>query len=271
MWYKICIPLVIGRDLLLRKSLNQTKEASRSTTFTVPLYIQIAERLISRIESGDLSPGAQLAPERELSIELNVNRMTLRRALKVLESQGLLERRHGIGNFIANSKIDRQTETIFRFSIGMAKRGYIPGTKLISVKVIEAEPQLAKDLDIRGSSRVYDILRLRCINQEPVMLEGYKIPLNWFPGLHEFDLENRSIYEILETEYEVKIARSRQSLEPIIANSFEAELLKINLGDPLMLEKRISYDADDQPVEFGKDRYRGDRFRFITETSPVDI
>jgi len=153
----------------------------------------------------------------------------------------------------------------------MAKRGYIPGTKLISVKVIEAEPQLAKDLDIRGSSRVYDILRLRCINQEPVMLEGYKIPLNWFPGLHEFDLENRSIYEILETEYEVKIARSRQSLEPIIANSFEAELLKINLGDPLMLEKRISYDADDQPVEFGKDRYRGDRFRFITETSPVDI
>lgn len=251
--------------------MDQTREVSASTSFTVPLYIQIAERLISQIESGDLSPGTQLAPERELSLDLNVNRMTLRRALQVLESQGLLDRRHGIGNFVANSKIDRQMESVFRFSSGMAKRGFTPGTKLISVEVIDAEQKLADDLNIPGYPQIYDILRLRSINQEPVMLESYKVPLNRFPGLQEFDLENRSIYEIFETEYAVKITRTRQSLEPIIATSFEAEILRIARGDPLMLEKRLSYDAENLPVEFGKDRFRGDRFRFITETSPVSF
>ena len=249
----------------------QNQEFSGSKTFSVPLYIQIAEKLISQIESGDLPAGTRLPPERELSLQLEVNRMTLRRALQVLESQGLLDRKHGIGNFIAHSKFDRHMETIFRFSTGMAERGFIPGTKLISVEIIEAGEKLAKDFGLPGSTRFYDILRLRSINQEPVMLESYKIPLDRFPGLHELDIENRSIYEIFETEFEVKIARNRQSLEPIIANRFEADLLQITPGDPLMLEKRFSYDAEDQPIEFGKDRYRGDRFRFITQTTPGNI
>ncbi len=252
-------------------TLSQSREKNSSKAFTIPLYIQIAERLISQIESGELSPGIKLAPERELSLELDVNRMTLRRALQVLDSQGLLERRHGIGNFIAHSKIDRQMESIFRFSSGMAKRGFTPGTKLISVALINSDKKLANDLGVQDSSLLYDILRLRSINQEPVMLESYKIPVQRFPGLQEFDLENRSIYEIFETEYRVKIARNRQILEPISANTFEAELLQITRGYPLMLEKRLSYDTYDQPVEYGKDRYRGDRFRFITETSPVNI
>jgi len=271
MWYKIYIPLDNGFFTPSRGFvLILTRDPSETISFTVPLYIQIAEGLISQIESGELMPGAQLAPERELSLELNVTRMTLRRALHVLESQGLIVRKHGVGNFIAEAKIDRQMETIYRFNLGMQNRGFTPGSKLILIKIIQAEHKLAKDLGLPPSSKVYDILRLRSVNQEPVMLESYKIPIHRFPGLDQFDLENRSIYEIIEIEYGVKIARNRQSLEPIIATEFEAELLNINPGEALMLEKRISYDAEDQPIEFGKDRYRGDRFRFITDSSPKD-
>lgn len=247
------------------------KDTTKTISFTFPLYIQIAEKLISQIESGELIAGAQLPPERLLSIELNVNRMTLRRALQMLESHGLLERKHGVGNFIAKPKIDRQLKTVFRFNSGIQNRGFTPGTKLISVDVIKAEQKISRDLSIPDSSQVYAILRLRSINRVPVMLESYKIPVYRFPGLDHYDLETRSIYEIIEYEYGVKIARSRQSLEPIIATSFEAELLEIKPGEPLMLEKRLSYDAENQPIEFGKDRYRGDRFRFISETSPMDI
>lgn len=249
----------------------QDKLTSRSKTFKIPLYIQIAERLISQIESGDLSAGTQLPPERVLSSEFNINRMTLRRALKVLETQGLLERKHGIGNFIAHSKIDRRMESVFRFSSGMTNRGFSPGTKLISVKVIKSNKKIARDFGKGDPLMVYDILRLRSINHEPVMLESYKIPVYRFPGLREHDLEKRSIYEIFETEYGIEITRNQQILEPINANGFEADLLQIECGDPLMLENRLSYDDADQPVEIGKDRYRGDRFRFIAETSPVSI
>ena len=270
MWYKLSIPLTAS-DFIEKAALVQTKEASPSQVLSIPLYIQIAERLISQIESGVLSPGTQLPPERELSTELDVNRMTLRRALQVLDSQGLLIRRHGIGNFISQSKIERQVKSIFRFNSGMARRGYTPGTKLISVELSRSDRKLAREFGMQSPMMVYNILRVRSINQEPVMLESYKIPVKRFPGLAEFDLEARSIYEIFEEEYGVKIIRNRQVLEPITATSFEAELLHIDLGDPLMLEKRLSYDAQDIPIEYGLDRYRGDRFRFIAETSPVNI
>jgi GntR family transcriptional regulator len=103
------------------------------------------------------------------------------------------------------------------------------------------------------------------------MLESYKIPVQRFPGLDRYDLEKRSIYEIMESEYGVPITRARQSFEPVIATEFEANLLKINIGEALMLEKRLSYDGNNLPVEYGKDRYRGDRFRFVTEAAPFTL
>jgi GntR family transcriptional regulator len=197
--------------------------------------------------------------------------MTLRRALRVLESQGLLVRRHGVGTFIAEPKIERQMDVVFRFTSGMAKRGYTPEARLISFETRLVDAALARELVVAVSSPVYRILRLRSINQEPVLLESYTIPGGRFPGLQNHDLEKRSLYEIMESEYGVVIRNARQSFEPVVASRFEAELLHVETGAPLMLEKRISYDLKGQPVEYGKDRYRGDRFRFITETSPPAI
>jgi GntR family transcriptional regulator len=247
------------------------QRTSSTSAYSIPLYIQLAEGLITKIESGELSPGEQLPPERELSASLGVNRMTLRRTLHVLESQGLILRKHGVGTFIAEPKIDRNMAVVFRFSSGMSNQGFTPGAEMISFDEINAEQILAKDLAIPISSRVYSILRLRSINQEPVMLESYKIPVQRFPGIDRYDLESRSLYEIMECEYGVPINRARQSFEPITATYFEAELLNINYGEALMLERRLSYDGLNQPVEYGKDRYRGDRFRFVTEAKPYPL
>lgn len=239
--------------------------------YSVPLYIQIADRLVSQIESGDLAPGDQLPPERELSEKLGVNRMTLRRALRVLESQGLVVRKHGVGTFIGEPKIDRQMDVVFRFTRGMQRRGLTPGAQVISFEHVTVDRSTSRDLDMPVSSPAYKILRLRSINQEPVMLESYIIPAGRYPGLETCDLENRSIYEIMETQYGVRITHARQSFEPVVASPFEAELLRVWVGAPLMLEKRISYDQEGRPVEYGRDRYRGDRFRFVTDAAPFDF
>ncbi len=74
-------------------------------TTAAPLYSQIAERLTDRIKTGKLTPGARLPSERELSESLGVNRMTLRQALHLLETQGLLVRRQGAGTYVAEPVI----------------------------------------------------------------------------------------------------------------------------------------------------------------------
>ncbi len=246
-------------------------ESIRNLTYSIPLYVQIAEGLIDQIESGELTPGDRLPPERDLSEKLGVNRLTLRRALRVLEAQGLIIRKHGIGTYVAERKIERQMEVVFRFTRGMQRRGFTPAAKLISLEVSVVEAALARELTMPLSSLAYLILRLRSINQEPVMLESYTIPTQRFPGLDQYDLESRSVYEVMETEYGVTIARARQSFEPVVASDFEAGLLGIDVGAPLMLERRLSFDKDGRPIEHGKDRYRGDRFRFVTEAAPFDL
>ena len=103
------------------------------------------------------------------------------------------------------------------------------------------------------------------------MLEQFSMPVYRFPDLENYDLEKRSFYEIAESEYGIDIRQAQQSLEAVSATEFEAELLGIDPGAPLMLERRLAFDPDDRPVEYGNDLYRGDRFRFVTEIAPLDV
>ncbi|MCJ7534256.1 MAG: GntR family transcriptional regulator [Anaerolineales bacterium] len=230
---------------------------------TVPRYVQIADSLLDQIETGELAPGTRLPPERTLSELFDVNRVTLRRALGRLEAQGLIIRKHGEGNFIAEPKIERQTERLVSFTNAKQQRGLLPGAKVIEIDQRPVEAAIAKQLDVPVLTPVFHMLRLRMANQEPVMLEQLWVPVQYFPQLESHDLNNRSVYEIMETEYGISITRTQRSLEPVIATKFEAELLGINTGAPLMLERRLGFDQNANCIEFGKDLYRGDRFRFV--------
>lgn len=240
-------------------------------TAAVPLYNQIAESLLDQIESGKLAPGSRLPPERELSELLGVNRMTLRQALHLLEAQGLLVRRQGDGTYVADPKIERQAGRLYSFTRGMQQRGLKPGARVLRFEERPVEAYVAVHLKLAVSAPVYDIHRLRLVNEEPVLLERYMIPVRRFPDLAQHDLAGRSMYEIMETEYGVVLSQARQSLEPVAALGYEAGLLNVPLGAPLMLERRLSYDKNYEPVEYGNDLYRGDRFRFVTEIASVEL
>ena len=237
----------------------------------VPLYIQIAESLLERIASGELPPEERLPSERELSQALNVSRMTLRAALRVLDNKGLLIRRPGDGTYIAKPKIERQAAKLVPFTENMRSRGYQASARLIVFERRLAEVSVANKLKVPVSAPVYYFQRLRFINKEPVLLETCTMPIYRFPNLEEHDLENRSIYEIVETEYGIAPHHSEQSLEAVSATDFEAEWLGIETGTPLILERRLAFDKDDFPLEYGHDLYRGDRFRFVTEIAPLEM
>jgi GntR family transcriptional regulator len=236
-----------------------------------PLYMQIAENLLEQIERGELSPGDRLSSERDLSQNLGVNRLTVRRALQVLEGYGLLERRQGDGTYIAEPKIERQAEKLVPFTPAMLQQGYTPGAKVIIFEKQPAGTSVAKMLDLSISTPVYHIHRVRLLNQEPVMLEKFYVSGRLCPDFEQYDHAERSTYEIMETEYGITVEWAEQSLEPVVATDYEAELLQTEPGAPLMLERRVAFDREGRPVEGGKDLYRGDRFRFVTKNAPLAL
>jgi len=97
------------------------------------------------------------------------------------------------------------------------------------------------------------------------------LPIYRFPNFEHHDLEMNSVYEILETEYGITPHHSEQSLEAVSATDFEAEWLGCQTGCSLMLERRLVFDEQNLPLEFGHDLYRGDRFRFVTEIAPLEM
>ena len=237
---------------------------------TLPVYIQIAEDFLEKIAIGELAPGERLPSERDLSKSLKVSRMTVRAALRVLDNQGLLVRRTGDGTYIAQPKIERQADKLVPFTRKMKKLGGKIASRLILFEERRAEKSLAEKLNIPLAAPVHYFQRLRLLNQEIVLLEACFMPKERFPDLQKFDLEKRSVYEILESEYGILPHHSHQSLEAVSATEYEAELLRIEVGAPLMLERRVTFDDKNLPFEYGRDLYRGDRFRFMTEVAPLE-
>ena len=250
---------------------SENKLISDPFNLAVPLYVQIAESLLERIRAGELAPEERLPSERELSKSLNVSRMTLRAALRELDNKGLLVRRAGDGTYVAKPKIERQAAKLVPFTENMRSRGYQASARLIVFEQRYAKVSIASNLKIPVSAPVYYFQRLRLINNEPVLLEKCTMPIYRFPNLEKHDLEKRSVYEIAETEYEIVPHHSEQSLEAVSATEFEADFLGIDPGTPLMMERRLAFDKDNHPIEYGQDLFRGDRFRFVTEIAPLEM
>lgn len=240
-------------------------------TAPVPLYIQIADTLLGQIETGVMPPGHRLPSERELGQTLGVSRTTIRQALQVLDARGLLFRRQGQGTYIAGPRIERQAGKLVPFTLSMQRRGYLTEARLVALEKAPAEAAVAAELGLAVSAPIYFICRVRMVNREPVLLERLSVPAELFAGLETHNLAKRSLYEVMETEYRIRVSKARQSLEPVVATEYEAGLLAIHPGSPLMLERRLAFDEDGRAVEHGRDLFRGDRFRFITEVAPLEL
>ncbi|MDW8005105.1 MAG: GntR family transcriptional regulator [Thermomicrobium sp.] len=229
---------------------------------TVPLYVQIREALIERIQSGEWGPGTRIPAERDLALEFRASRGTIRQAIADLVAKGLLVRARGSGTFVAEPKIEMPTHILLSFTEAMRRQGIEPGARLVSCEVLPASRKVADRLRLRMGESVYRVVRVRLGNRQPMALEFSHFPTRLCPGLERFDLERNSIYEVLREEYGLVLVRAQQVLEPTLAREFEAEVLEVPRGAPLMLWERVAFTAAGVPVEYAKDLYRGDRVRF---------
>jgi GntR family transcriptional regulator len=231
----------------------------------IPLYYQIKARLLDAIENGQLKPGDRVLSERELTTQFGVSRMTARQALTEMESQGFLYRVQGKGTFVATPKLEQPLAGLTSFTEDMRRRGLEPAARVISAEEVVAGRKTARALGIGETASVYRLERLRLAGGEPMALEVSHIPANLVPGLLDREPVEHSLYRVLEERYGLKLVRANQSLEAVAANAYEAEVLHVREGTPLLLLERVSRDAQDRNIEFVRSLYRGDRYRFTTE------
>ena len=232
----------------------------------VPYYIQLMEILRGKVQLGIWRPGDQIPGEQDLCGLYRVSRTVVRQALRELELEGVINRRKGKGTFIALPKISEGlAHKLTGFYQDMVERGLKPVTKVLHQNVVPSTEKVAQFLKIEPGTKVVDILRLRFINSEPIHLVTTYIPFEVCPNLATVDLTDRSLYEYLERECGIFIAKGHRYIEAVLASENEAELLCVERGAPLLMLDSISYSESGQPIEYYHAIHRGDRSRFEVE------
>jgi GntR family transcriptional regulator len=222
---------------------------------------QARQQVLELIER--LGVGMAIPPERQLSVDLGVSRLTLRAALDELEREGYLRRRRGSGTYVQQPKIAQEL-TLTSFSEDMRQRGMKPGTRMVSLERRLAGAALGRALQVSPSEKILVVRRLRMADAEPMAIETLHVREELVPGLTPKRLSG-SFYELLRDEYGVQITSGRQAIEPTVTDEEESELLGVPLHSPALLFERTSRNAADEIVEFVRSVYRGDRYRIVTE------
>ncbi|MBI9048780.1 MAG: GntR family transcriptional regulator [Anaerolineaceae bacterium] len=244
----------------------------------IPYYIQLMDILKVKVENKEWLPGDQIPGEQDLCELYQISRTVVRQALRELEIEGVIYRRKGKGTFIALPKISEGlVQKLTGFYQDMVERGLNPVTKVLHQNISPSNEKVAHFLGIKPGTNVIDIKRLRYINEKPIQLVTTYIPYEVCPALATIDLSNRSLYEYLEKESGIFIAKGRRYIEAVLADKTEAELLEIDFGAPLILLDSVCFTETGKPVEYYHALHRGDRSRFevellrTRETSPVDV
>ena len=229
----------------------------------IPYYYQLIEILKQHITEGTWTPGDRIPSELELCDSYGVSRTVVRQALRELETDNFIVRRKGKGTFVAKPKINEGLiQKLTGFYQDMVEKGLKPVTQVLYQQIVPATAKIADYLDIPTGTEIIDIERLRFINEEPIQLVTTFIPLHISPELINIDLSDRSLYEYLESQYNIKIVRGTRYIEAVLATEEEAKLLDIDEGDPLIMLDSVSYSEMGQVVEYYHALHRGDRSRF---------
>ena len=224
----------------------------------VPLYEQLRQGLLDAISKGQIPVGGKLPTEEELCTALGISRPVARQAYNALIEAGYVERMRGKGTFV------RQPDSRGRFlhrQLSFAREMEILGlphrTELLRQEWARYAPELFGALQLRQEQRCLHIVRMRYVSGEPFVLVENYVPEPVFPGIDRYDFERRSLYEVFEAEYHLRVARSKRTICARAASAEQARLFGIRRGAPVLYIKNVAFDQHDRPIDWSEESLDG--------------
>lgn len=233
-----------------------------SSELPLPLYLQLARHLRSLILGRKLAHRDALPSERELAERFAVSRVTVRKALRELSEEGLLEQIQGAGTFVNRAPhVEQVLSTLTSFSEDMASRGLVAGSVWLHKTISAATPEEALALGLSPGATVSRMQRLRTANDAPMALELAAIPSQYLPEPAEVE---GSLYDALRRRGHAPF-RALQRLTAVRLTADHAALLGVSEGAAALYIERRTMLENGTPLEFVRSQYRGDAYDFMVE------
>lgn len=243
--------------MILSQSVGKLDESS-----PLPLYQQLQRALRQAIENRVLGPDDALPPERDLANEFRISRITVRKAIDGLVSEGMLVRRQGSGTFVS-ARVEKNFSKLTSFSEDMRARGRTPHSVWLKKSAGSVTPEEALTLRSSPGTPVYRFHRIRFADDTPMAVEYATVLASCLPSI---DAVESSLYEALERAGSRPV-RALQRLRAVLLAAEQAELLKAKERDAGLLVERVGFLKDGGAVEFTQTYYRGEIYDFVAELS----
>jgi GntR family transcriptional regulator len=223
----------------------------------VPLYHQAAQALEQAIEDGRLPRGSKLEGELDLAEQLGISRPTMRAALKQMVDKGLLIRRRGIGTMVATKPVRRAVALTSLYD-DLKESGREPTTRVLDFEETVCPPEVAEQLELGPAAPVLRFERLRIAGDDPIALMRNFVPVGLL-GIEREDLEQTGLYDLFRRAgITPHVATQRVGARK--AGDEEAELLEMEVGDPVLTMTRTAYDTAGRPIEYGSHSYPAETY-----------
>jgi len=233
----------------------------------IPLYHQVEANLRRLINSSALPPGAALPPELELCKSYGVGRQTVRKALSRLSADGLITRHAGRGTFV-KQPLNRTEFLLNRsFTRQMAELGKRAHSKVLEFSQMVISEDSPRLLHKYLGARCLYLARLRFGDEEPVGLQYTTIIAELCPELEAHDFAENSLYDVLSREYGLIITEIGHTVNAVAATAYQARLLQIEVGKPLLLVKTTAFLDNHQIIEHTVSYYRADKYEYAITQS----
>lgn len=235
--------------ILYRARLIMT-DLDPSSTLGMPLYKEVARRMMNALSAGEWQPGDVIPAEKKLGERFAVSIGTVRKAIDEMVAENILIRHQGRGTFVATHNKDQHLYRFFNVLRHDGLKNY-PEVQMVSFSKEKADKIVASKLMIPNGAKTLHFSNLLSLNNEPVIIDEITLPENLFRGCTEQKLRDRpnTLYNLYQREFGINVIRIEERLRSGLASDEHAKLLQIRPGAPLLEIHRVAFSFNQQPIE----------------------
>ncbi|GAA3628876.1 GntR family transcriptional regulator [Lactobacillus hamsteri] len=224
-------------------------------------YLEVAQIILDRIKDKTYVAGEPLPNQEILANELDVSRLTVKKALDGLERKGLVYKQSGLGTFVSSDiPIQSGIDSPANMFTGLKN---LMGTDNVRSNILHfsvefPNEQVQKNLSLKKTEPVYNILRLRIVDNQPLIIEHTYMPVDLVPDLSE-EILHSSIYNYIHHTLKLKFGHAYRKIKATKSSEYDQKYLMAKKDDPMLELEQIVWLTNGQPIEYSTSRNRYDQ------------
>lgn len=233
------------------------------------LYEEIKAGIKELIIINNLKAGQKIPTESDLCESFNVSRITIRRAIKELVEEGVIEVVRGKGTFVKSPKKNLHLLNLKGFTEGLSNVGNHIEKEILSMRIVRDEPKISK-VFLYEQIEILELVRIVKDKDGAFSVDYSYLPLSLYPEIETFLTNNVSTFKLIREKYKVKFSKVKKEIEYIQPSPDICEYLGITKTSPVILVKKTIYGYDHAPVHYSEYYLLGDRVKFYIEADYTD-